>query len=113
MKTRLALFVLALVSACAAPPERPDPVAARTHAAALAEAEARAAVAVVGTKVCRRLTAGIGNHEWVSGTVIEASPEWVTVQIDNPGRMSHMVDGVDVVRGAKLKGRAELWTPCR
>ena len=105
--------MLALLCACAAPPERPDPAAARAHAAAVAAAEARAAVGVVGTRVCRRLTVGIADSEWISGVVTGIRGEIVTVQIDNPGRMSHVLDGVAVVRGASLRGRAEGWTPCR
>jgi len=105
--------MLGLLCACAAESERPDPQEARAHAAAVAAAEARAAVAVVGTRVCRRLTVGIADSEWISGVVVETRGEIVTVQIDNPGRMSHEVDGVLVARGVKLRGRAEGWTPCR
>ena len=113
LKMRLVLLIAVLVCGCAQTPEPPDAEAARAHAKAVAEAEARAAVAVVGTRVCRRLAVGIADSEWISGVVTETRPETVTVQIDNPGRMSHMVDGVLVTRGASLRGRAERWTPCR
>jgi hypothetical protein len=43
---------------------------------------------------------------------VEGAGVEVTVQIDNAGRMSHVIDGVAVVRGATLRTRAELWTPC-
>ena len=109
---RLALLA-ALLCGCTTPPERPDPQVARAHAAAVAKAEARAGVAIVGTRVCRRLTLGIGNYDWISGVVVAVDAEGVTVQIDNPGRMSHVLDGVLVVRGTRLHGRAERWTPCR
>jgi len=113
LKTRLVVLIAAFLCACAETPEQPDAEAARAHAKAVAEAEARATVAVVGAEVCRRVTAGIGNYEWVSGRVTAVEEEFVTVQIDKPGRLSHEVDGVAVVRGTKLKSRPELWTPCR
>lgn len=112
MKTSLALLMMALLCGCAAAPERPDPAAERAHAAAVAAAEARAAVAVPGARVCRRLVLGIGNVDWVSGVVVAVEGDVVTVQIDNPGRMSHVLDGVAVVRGARLRSGVELWTPC-
>jgi hypothetical protein len=113
LKMRLVIVLTALLCGCAETSGRPDAEAARAHAAAVAEAEARAAVAVVGAEVCRRVTAGIGNYEWVSGKVTALEGEFVTVQIDKPGQLSHEVDGVVVVRGTKLKTRPELWTPCR
>jgi hypothetical protein len=113
LKTHLVLLVAALLCGCAETSGPPDAAAERAHAQAVAEAEARAAVAVVGAEVCRRVTAGIGNVEWVSGRVVAVDGEFVTVQIDKPGRLSHEVDGVVVARGTKLKTRPELWTPCR
>jgi hypothetical protein len=112
LKAGLILFTVALLGGCAAAPERPDPAAARAHAAAVAEAEARAAVAVPGARVCRRLVVGIGNVDWVGGVVVGVEGDVVTIQIDNPGRMSHVLDGVAVTRGAKLRGRAQAWTRC-
>jgi len=113
LKMRLVLLIAVLVCGCAETSEQPDAAAAQAHAKAVAEAEARAAVAVVGAEVCRRVTAGIGNHEWVSGRVTAVEGEFVTVQIDKPGRLAHEVDGVAVVRGTRLRTRPELWTPCR
>jgi len=113
LKVPLVVLAAALVWGCAETPEPPDAAAARAHAKAVAEAEARAAVAVVGADVCRRVTAGIGNYEWVSGRVTAVEGEFVTVRIDKPGRLAHEVDGVAVVRGTQLKTRPELWTPCR
>jgi len=113
LKMRLVILVAVLVCGCAETSEPPDAAAAQAHAKAVAEAEARAAVAVVGAEVCRRVTAGIGNVEWVSGKVTAVEGEFVTVQIDKPGQLSHEVDGVAVVRGTKLRTRPEGWTPCR
>jgi len=113
LKIRLVLFITALVWGCAETPEQPDAETARAHAKAVAEAEARAAVAVVGAEVCRRVTAGIGNYEWLSGRVTAVGGEFITVRIDKPGRLTHEVDGVALVRGTQLKTRPELWTPCR
>jgi len=114
LKKHLALFgLVALLCGCVAAPAPPDPAAARAYARSVAEAEARAAVAVVGARVCRRLTVGIGNTDWVSGVVARVEGDQVAVQIDNAGRMSQVIDGVAVVRGATLRTRPELWTPCR
>ena len=113
LKIGVVLLMSALLCGCAETSEQPDAEAARAHAKAVAEAEARAAVAVVGAEVCRRVTAGIGNYEWVSGRVTAVGGDFVTVQIDKPGRLAHEVDGVAVVRGTRLRTRPELWTPCR
>jgi hypothetical protein len=112
LKTGLILLTIALLSGCAPAPQQPDRAAARAHAAAVAEAEARAAVAVLGARVCRRLVVGIGNVDWVSGVVVGVENDVVTIQIDKPGRMSHVLDGIAVTRGAKLRGPAQAWTRC-
>lgn len=101
------------LGACASPRDAPDRGAERTFAQSVAAAESRAAVAVVGTRVCRRLTVGIAEQEWIQGVVVSVAAEEIAVRIDNPGQMSHTVDGVAVVRGALLRGPSKPWTPCR
>jgi hypothetical protein len=101
-----------LLGACAGGQQAPDPAATRAHAASVAEVESRSAVAVVGARVCRRFTIGIGNYDWVSGVVIAVDGEFVTVQVDKPGRLSLTHNGVLVVRGAKLRDPSREWTLC-
>lgn len=74
--------------------------------------EARAAVAVAGTKVCREMAVGIGGREWVRGTVVDTSAEHVAVRIDDPGAHPHVIGNIDAQRGAVVWDAPTSWTPC-
>jgi len=60
------IYILALglvgLGACASPGDTPHRGAEQAFAQSVAAAESRAAVAIVGTKVCRRLTLGIAEQ---------------------------------------------------
>jgi hypothetical protein len=69
-------------------------------------AEALAAVAKEGQKVCREVPVGIGDREWVRGVVVGIEGEHVGVRIDDPGKHAHFPPG-EVVWDL-----ARSWTPC-
>ena len=75
-------------------------------------AEALAAIAREGQKVCREMPAGIGGRDWVRGVVVGIEGEHVGVRIDDPGRFPHSLNGTAVVRGALVRDTASAWTPC-
>jgi hypothetical protein len=65
-------------------------------------AEALAAVAKVGQKVCREMPA----RDWVRGVVVGVEGEHVGVRIDEPGAHAHFP------RGDTVWDLARAWTPC-
>ncbi len=65
-----------------------------------------------GVKVCRQLVVGIGNREWINGTVVEAGGGKIGVRIDNPGQFGHVLNGVEVSRGTVVWDAITEWTPC-
>ena len=73
-------------------------------------AEALAAVAKVGQKVCREMPApGDGRgaaRDWVRGVVVGVEGEHVGVRIDDPGAHAHFP------RGDTVWDLARAWTPC-
>ncbi|MGH8629137.1 MAG: MORN repeat-containing protein [Burkholderiales bacterium] len=69
-------------------------------------AEARAAVAREGQKVCREMPVGIGGRDWVRGVVVAIEVDHVGVRIDDPGAHAHFP------RGEVVWDLARSWTPC-
>src|SRR5574341_864643 len=69
-------------------------------------AEARAAVAREGQKVCREMKVGIGGRDWVRGMVVAVEGEQVGVRIDDPGKYAHYT------RNQIVWDVARAWTPC-
>jgi hypothetical protein len=69
-------------------------------------AEALAAVAKPGQKVCREMPVGIAERDWVRGTVVEVEAGHVGVRIEDAGRHGHFP------RGDVLWDLPESWTPC-
>jgi hypothetical protein len=69
-------------------------------------AEARAAVAKEGQKVCREMPVGIGGRDWVRGVVVGIEGDHVGVRIDDPGAHAHFP------RGEVVWDLARAWTPC-
>ena len=67
-------------------------------------AEALAAVAREGQKVCREMPQG--GRDWVRGVVVGIDGEQVAVRIDDPGRGAHFP------RGEVVWDPAMSWTPC-
>jgi hypothetical protein len=74
--------------------------------------EARAAVAKPGQKVCREVAVGIGERDWLRGTVLDTSAEHVAVRIEDPGRQSHFVGTQEAKPGAVVWDEPTRWTPC-
>jgi hypothetical protein len=85
----------------------------RIQAHARADAEAIAAVGPSGTHVCRSLRIGIGTEDWISGEVIEVKGFAISIRIENPGRFSNTLNGMDLTRGAVIWDTAPSWVPCR
>jgi hypothetical protein len=69
-------------------------------------AEALAAVAKKGQKVCREMEVGIGGRDWLRGVVVDIEGEHVGVRIEDPGR--HAL----YPRGEVVWDLARAWTPC-
>jgi len=65
--------------------QRVDEEAQQAYRARM-EKEVEVAVAVPGAKVCRQLTVGIGNREWVRGVVVEAGSGTISVRIEDRPR---------------------------
>ena len=76
------------------------------------EAEARAAVAKEGQKVCREMPVGIGAWDWVRGVVVAANAESVAVRIEDAGRHPHVIANVEARAGEVLWDAPANWTPC-
>ena len=81
-------------------------------ARARAYGEAAAAVGKPGAKVCREMTVGIATRDRVRGTVTAVEADRIAVRIEDPGRFSHTLNGVTIVRGAALQDAATAWMPC-
>jgi len=75
--------------------------------------EVEVMVARPGVTVCRQFTAGIGNREWVRGTVVEAESGTIKVRIDDPGQYSHNLNGIEIRREVVILDSADTWIPCR
>jgi hypothetical protein len=75
-------------------------------------AEARAAVAKEGQKVCRAMPVGIAVRDWIRGTVVGIEGERVGVRIDEAGQHAHVVAGVEARRGEVVWSAPVDWTPC-
>jgi hypothetical protein len=70
------------------------------------EAEARAAVAKEGTRVCRELAVGIGNWEWARGVVVKVDGDKVGVRVEEPGKNSQYKVGEIALDSVTA------WIPC-
>lgn len=74
--------------------------------------ERQVAVARVGVKLCRQLTVGIAERDWIRGVVVEVTGDKVGVRIDDPGRYQHVLGGISVTRGSVIRDAFTQWTPC-
>ena len=84
----------------------------QVFARGLFETAAQAAVAKPGIRVCRMLTTGIAEQEWIKGVVIEADAGLLKLRIDEPGRLPHFLNGVSIAAGSVVLDKPTLWTPC-
>jgi hypothetical protein len=73
-------------------------------ARARAYAEHMAAVGKVGAKVCREMTVGIAQRDWIRGVVSE--------RIQDAGKFLHTLNGVEIVRDAVVWDAPTAWVPC-
>jgi len=69
-------------------------------------AEALAAVAKPGQKVCREVPVGIGGRDWVRGVVVGIEADHVGVRIEDPGTHARLP------RGEVAWDLAWSWMPC-
>ena len=84
----------------------------QVFARSLYETAATAAVAKPGIKVCRMLTVGIAEQDWIKGVVVDADAGQVRVRIDETGRFPHVIDGVAIARGVVVRDKPSVWAPC-
>jgi hypothetical protein len=75
-------------------------------------AEARAAVAKEGQKVCRTMPVGIAERDWLRGTVVATNDGRVGIRIDDAGRHPHVVANVEARKGEVVWDVPQEWTPC-
>ncbi len=73
---------------------------------------AQAAVGRPGAYVCRELSEGIAETDWIRGTVMQADGERIRVKISDPGRYPHQVNGTEIAEGALLWDDDTAWIPC-
>jgi len=107
---RALAVALAALAACAAPPA-PSALDAE-RARTVADLAAQAAVAKPGVRVCRQVSVGISERDWLRGTVVEVAANLIAVRIDDAGRFPHTLEGVPVVRGTIAWSAAAGWIPC-
>jgi hypothetical protein len=92
-----------------APPALLDKIAAHARA----DAEVMATMARPGVRVCRPMRIGIGTDDWISGEVMAAKGFAINIRIEDPGRFSTTLNGVNLLRGATIWDVAPSWIPCR
>lgn len=88
------------------------PLAPQSIARARAQMEARVAMAIPGTRVCRELAVGIGERDWIKGAITEAEGHDAGIRIDDPGRYSQAINGIMLVRGVVIRDALAQWMPC-
>ena len=86
---------------------------ARMLARARMAKEAEVALTRPGIRVCRQLTAGISEREWVRGVVTGETAGQLEIRIEDAGRLSHTLNGVDLRIGVVIRDSTSGWTPCR
>jgi hypothetical protein len=93
--------------------DRPSgPPTAMMRARARWAAEAHAALAQPGQKACREIDVGIGDRDWIRGTVVDNKPNLVAVRIDDAGRIPHLFGGQELKTGMVLLDAPTAWVPC-
>ena len=88
------------------------PATPKMRARARAYAETAAAVGRPGIAVCREMKVGIATLERIKGTVMTVADDGVSVRIDDPGLMGHVIHGMPVNKGTLITDDFSLWTPC-
>ncbi len=110
----LASVVVCLcIAGCASGPKpapdlHHDPEFARN----LADLAHRAALAKPGARVCRLMSVGISERDWIGGVVVELGDSEVIIRIENAGRLLNTLDGRSIVPGVLVRDAPSRWTPC-
>jgi len=78
-----------------------------------AQAEHAAAVALVGANVCRQMRVGVATLEFIRGTVSAVEGDRITIRIDDPGTLDHLIGEQPVRKGASVTDLVKSWLPCR
>ena len=73
---------------------------------------AEAAVGKPGIYVCRSIKFGISEQDWIRGTVVDINRDKIKVNIDDPGRFTHLLNGVELTKGVLLWDDDIAWLPC-
>jgi hypothetical protein len=76
------------------------------------QAERAAAVARIGTRVCREMTIGVATRDTIRATVTATDGERITVRVENPGRFEHTMGDRTILKGDVITAPLRLWTPC-
>ena len=76
------------------------------------QAERTAAVARIGTRVCREMPVGTAIREMIHATVMAADSERVTVRVENPGRYEHVIGDRKIAKGDVITDLLRSWVPC-
>ena len=109
------LAISTLIAACGRQVAR-DSVAEEsrraTNARIITETATRVAVSKVGAKVCRRVTVGISEHDWIRGIVVELGEDKVHIRVEEPGRFPQALGGAELARGVLFWDTPLNWTPC-
>ncbi|HYC48458.1 MAG TPA: hypothetical protein VED01_23545 [Burkholderiales bacterium] len=108
--TLVSLAVAAVVAACT--PTR-DEATRNALLRARTQAELEAVLGVVGARVCREVTIGVGVPDMLRGTVAQVEGERLSVRIDDPGKHDHTIAGEIVRKGTVLTGPMKDWLPCK
>lgn len=103
----VAAFAVAALWGCARPQPTSDEALRE-----FSDRSMRAAVAQPGTRVCRRLDAGITESDLVRGVVLQAKGEEVAIRVEVAGRHAPVLGGTLLTRGTVIWDTAKLWTPC-
>jgi hypothetical protein len=77
-----------------------------------AHAELAAVIGVPGAKVCRQMEIGVATREMVRGTVTAAARDRISIRIDEPGTLGHVIGDVHLRKGAVVTDRMKNWLPC-
>lgn len=74
--------------------------------------ESMATVAVPGTVVCRPLSVGISEQDWIRGIVTTVNRDRVSVKITDPGQLPFTLNGTEITKGIIVQDNNSAWTLC-
>lgn len=77
-----------------------------------AQMESMATVVVPGTVVCRQISVGISDQDWIRGVIVATSSDHVSVKITDPGRFPFTLNGAEIAKNTIVQGNVSAWTLC-